>query len=202
MVARMTVAQYRALMGRRGGAQAVQPEAAAAPRKGPARKKPPVHPGPPSVPEPPAVAPLLAGLSGVGYVETLLMPYSEELLTSNQRLHHMAYHRLRKQLRTDAARLAMAKRLPHLQRAAIFYVLHPRPITRKRDPGNWAPSAKAYVDGLVSDGGLLPDDNHEHLLGPNPVMGSPVTTGFARLSLVIVELTEPVASQNAESVAT
>ncbi|MGW0867007.1 hypothetical protein [Streptomyces sp. NPDC002611] len=198
----MTVPQYQALMQRRRGTQAVQQAAAAVPRKKPARKKAPVHPGPPSLPEPPAIAPLLAGLSGVGYVETLLMPYSEELLTSNQRLHHMAHHRLRKQLRADAASLAMAKRLPHLQRAAIFYVLHPRPIARKRDPGNWAPTAKAYVDGLVSEGGLLPDDNHEHLLGPNPVMGPPVTTGFARMSLVIVELTEPVTSQSPQSVAT
>ncbi|MDT9695940.1 hypothetical protein [Streptomyces sp. P17] len=201
MVARLTLAQYQALMKRRR-TQTVQPAAAAVPRKKAARQHAPVHPGPPSVPEPPAVAPLLAGLSGVGYIETLLMPYSEELLTSNQRLHHMAYHRLRKQLRADAASLAMAKRLPRLQRAAIFYVLHPRPIARKRDPGNWSPTAKAYVDGLVSDGGLLPDDNHEHLLGPNPVMGPPVTTGFARMSLVIVELTDPVTSQNAESVAT
>ncbi|MGW2984152.1 hypothetical protein [Streptomyces goshikiensis] len=72
--------------------------------------------------------------------------------------------------------------------AAIFYALHPRPINRKRDPGNWAPSATAYVAGLV-DAGLLPDDNHLHLLGPNPVMGPPASTGGSRMSLVVAELT-------------
>lgn len=193
MVARMTAAQYRDLMASRRGGQA-SPAAAAAKPKKKARKKAAAHPGPPSTPPAPAVEPLLTGLSGVGRTWTLLMPYVEEMLDSNQRLHHMAVHRIRKQLRQDAAGVAMAKRLPRLQRAAIFYVLHPRPLSRKRDPGNWAPTVKPYIDGLVTDGGLLPDDNHEFLMGPIPVMGEPVTTGFARMSLVIVELTEPLTS--------
>ncbi|MFF1600790.1 hypothetical protein ACFVYV_25330 [Streptomyces mirabilis] len=189
----MTAAQYRDLMASRRGGQA-SPAAAAAKPKKKARKKPAVHPGPPSTPPAPAVEPLLTGLSGVGRTWTLLMPYVEEMLDSNQRLHHMAVHRIRKQLRQDAAGLAMAKRLPRLQRAAVFYVLHPRPLSRKRDPGNWAPTVKPYIDGLVTDGGLLPDDNHEFLMGPIPVMGEPVTSGFARMSLVIVELAEPLTS--------
>jgi Holliday junction resolvase RusA-like endonuclease len=40
------------------------------------------------------------------------------------------------------------------------------PDRRRRDPANWAPTAKAIVDGLV-DGGLLPDDDHRHLTGPD-----------------------------------
>ncbi|MGY5009892.1 hypothetical protein ACWCY6_17685 [Streptomyces sp. 900105755] len=36
---------------------------------------------------------------------------------------------------------------------------------------------------------LLPDDDHEHLSRANPVMRAPVSTGFARMSLAIVELT-------------
>ncbi|MFE6639585.1 hypothetical protein ACFVFT_38275 [Streptomyces tendae] len=183
----MTAKQFLELQARRRGGQAPQPAAAAAAQKTP-RKKPPTHPGPPSTPPAPAVEPLLAMLSGLGRHWTLLMPYVTEMLTSNQRLHHMAKHRIRKQLRADAAGMAMAKRLPRLERAAIFYVLHPRPLSRKRDPGNWADTAKHYVDGLVVDGGLLPDDNHEFLMGPIPVMGEPVTTGFARMTLVIVEL--------------
>jgi len=204
LVARMTAQQFLELRERRRGGQPVP--AAAAPKKK-ARKKQLVHPGPPSTPEPPAAEPLLAGLSGVGYVGTLLMPYVEEMLTSNQRLHHIAEYKIKRQLRTDATSLIVPKRLPRLQRAAIFYVLHPRPIKRQRDPGNWAPTAKAYVDGLVTpnphrpqERHLLPDDDHEHLLGPNPVMGKPVTTGFARMSLVIVELTGPVTSGNGETV--
>ncbi|MFJ4880169.1 hypothetical protein ACIP93_33845 [Streptomyces sp. NPDC088745] len=195
----MTAKQFLELKERRRGGQAAQPAAAAQPKK--ARKKaPPAHPGPPSTPPAPAVEPLLAGLSGPGRSWTLLMPYVEEMLTSNQRLHHMAVHRVRKRLRADAAGVAAAKRLPHLQRAAIFYVLHPRKLSRKRDPGNWAPTAKHYVDGLVTDGGLLPDDNHEFLMGPIPIMGAPVESGFARMSLVIVELKGPLNSGNAGTV--
>ncbi|WP_406150685.1 hypothetical protein [Streptomyces anulatus] len=187
MTARMTAAQFRELQERRRNAG--KPAAAAVVPKRKAPKKPPVHPGPPSEPEPPAVKPLLVGLTGVGRVETLLMPYVEKMLTSNQRLHWRPAHEIRQQLRAHAAGVALTRRLPRLQRAAVFYVLHPRPLSRKRDPGNWAPTVKAYVDGLVTDGGLLPDDSHEYLMGPIPVMGSPVTTGFARMSLVIAELT-------------
>lgn len=205
MTARMTAAQYRALMAQRRGGQA--PAAAAKASKKKAPKKPPAHPGLPSIPEPPALEPLLAGLAGVGRTWTLLMPYVEEMLTSNQRLHWRAHHTIRRKLREGATSLIATNRLPRLQRAAIFYVLHPRPINRSRDPGNWAPTAKAYVDGLVTPNPdlpaqrhLLPDDDHEHLLGPNPVMGAPVTTGFARMSLVIVELINPLTSTNAETV--
>ncbi|MBB4902545.1 hypothetical protein [Streptomyces griseomycini] len=196
----MTAQQYKELMARRRGPQ---PAAAAAV----AQRRPAAHPGLPSVPEPPALEPLLAGLSGVGRTWSLLMPYAEKMLTSNQRLHWRREHEIRKQLRADATSLIAAHRLPRLQRAAIFYVLHPRPLKRSRDPGNWSPTAKAYVDGLVtptperpSERHLLPDDDHEHLLGPNPVMGAPVTTGYARMTLVIVELVEPVTSGNAETV--
>jgi len=58
----------------------------------------------------------------------------------------------------------------------------------KPDPGDWAPSAKAYVDGLV-DAGLLPDDNSAHPSGPYPEIGPPVPTGDTRMPLVMVEVT-------------
>ncbi|MGW8387142.1 hypothetical protein ACWGMW_16295 [Streptomyces albidoflavus] len=190
MAARMTAQQFVEFQERRR----------ADARPGPPRRAPKRAAGPPSTPPPPAVAPLLAGLAGAGRHWVLLMPYAEELLTSNQRLHHMAVHRIRKQLRADAAHIARIARLPRLERAAVFYVLHPRPLTRKRDPGNWAPTAKAYVDGLVTDGGLLPDDSHDFLFGPIPVMGDPVPTGKARMSIVVVEIPEPLTSRNADSV--
>ncbi|MER6109341.1 hypothetical protein [Streptomyces hirsutus] len=202
----MTAKQYQEILARRRGGQPAPAAAPAQAKK--ARKKPAAHPGLPSVPEPPALEPLLAGLPGAGRTWSLLMPYVEEMLNSNQRHKHWsAEHRIRKQLREGATQMLRAHRLPRLQRAAIFYVLHPRPIERQRDPGNWAPTAKAYVDGLVTPSPkqpavrhLLPDDDHEHLLGPNPLMGAPVTTGYARMTLVIVELAGPVTSGNAETV--
>lgn len=136
------------------------------------------------------------------------MPYAEDLLTSNKRYPHWSVeHRIRKQLRRDATSLIAPMRVPRLQHAAIYYVLHPRKLNRSRDPGNWAPAAKAYIDGLVTPDPkqpllrhLLPDDDHTHLLGPNPVMGEPVASGCARMSLVIVELTKPLTSGNVETV--
>jgi hypothetical protein len=136
------------------------------------------------------------------------MPYAAEMLTSNKRYPHWSVeHRIRKQLRADATSLIGLGLVPRLQYAAIFYVLHPRKLNRSRDPGNWAPTAKAYVDGLVTPNPdlprlrhLLPDDNHEHLLGPYPEMGAPVQTGLARMSLVIVELRGPLTSTNGETV--
>lgn len=188
---RMTSEQFLALQRRRGGQPA--PTAPAKRTARPKRQTP--HPGLPSVPEPPALEPLLAGLPNVGRTWTLLMPYVEQMLTSNQRLHWRPEHTIRQQLRAHAVQMARARRLPKLQRAAIYYVLHPRNLERSRDPGNWAPTAKAYVDGLVTpnphrplEHHLLPDDDHTHLLGPYPAMGAYVPTGLARMSLVIAEL--------------
>lgn len=180
---RITAKQFAELLKNRGAGTA-RP-GAAKPRKAQSR----VNPGPPSVPAPPALESLLTGLAGASRCWTLLMPYGE-LLTSNQRLHHMAEHRIRRRLRSEAEQTARTRQLPRLERAAVHYVLHPRPINRKRDPGNWAPTAKAYVDGLV-DAELLPDDNSGHLRGPYPEIGPPVSTGLARMSLVIIELIAP-----------
>lgn len=195
MVARMTAAQYTAWAAARRG----ETPAPAAPKKPRKKKAAAAHPGLPSIPPAPDVAELRAMLSAPGRDWTLLMPCVEKMLTSNGRLHHMAVHKIRRQLREHGAQMARAHRVPRLERAAIFYVLHPRTINRKRDPGNWADTAKPYVDGLV-DGGVLPDDNHEYLLGPIPIMGAPVTTGPARMSLVIVELLAPLTSTNAKTV--
>ncbi|MEU1592806.1 hypothetical protein ABZ468_08070 [Streptomyces sp. NPDC005708] len=210
MTLRITAAQYQELMARRRGGQAAQPAAAAQPKKRAPKKQAQkkTHPGLPSVPEPPDLEPLLRGLVGVGRTWTILMPYAEKLLNSNQRWNHWRpKYELTQQLRAHATQMIAVHRLPRLQRAAVYNVLHPRPIERQRDPGNWAETAKAYVDGLVTpnphlptERHLLPDDDHTHLLGPFPVMGPPVTTGYARMSLVIVELLEPPTSGNAETV--
>lgn len=38
---------------------------------------------------------------------------------------------------------------------------------RRRDDHNLMPTIKALIDGIVSDGGLLPDDSREYLTGPD-----------------------------------
>ncbi|MEU0427152.1 hypothetical protein ABZ235_26700 [Streptomyces canus] len=66
---------------------------------------------------------------------------------------------------------------------------------------------KAYVDGIVTpnphlpkEHHLLPDDDHEHLMGPTPVRESHVPAGFARMSLVVAKLTARLTSEDGETV--
>ncbi|MGW2933978.1 hypothetical protein ACWDA7_19490 [Streptomyces sp. NPDC001156] len=112
------------------------------------------------------------------YVITL--PAGLKLLNSNQRLHHKRRAEYTKAIR-DAAHeavtecpalmdaLAAANPGALFERAHVLGVLHP-PTNGRRDPANWYPSMKAAVDGIV-DAGVLEDDDHTRLLGPDMRLG-------------------------------
>jgi hypothetical protein len=72
-----------------------------------------------------------------------------------------------------------------MERAHIIGVLHPKD-GKRRDPANWYPSFKACIDGLV-DQGVLDDDDHTRVVGPDMRIGH-VVEG-ARLVLHIRDLT-------------
>ncbi|WP_431959333.1 hypothetical protein [Actinacidiphila sp. bgisy160] len=129
---------------------------------------------------------LVAELAGAG--RSWVMPVPPlPLLSSNMRLHWAPEADRIGELRKTGKVLARKHRLPTLARAHLFYVVHPGPRTRDFDPGNWAPSAKALLDGLV-DGGALPDDNARILTGPDPRPGARSATPGGRLTLVLTEL--------------
>lgn len=111
------------------------------------------------------------------------LPPRLRLLNSNQRLHHHTRADLTKVLRRAA--WAAARGVPHLEGAHIIGVLHPEDRQR-RDPANWYPSFKACVDGLV-DQGVLDDDDHTRVIGPDMRLGHLVSG--SRLVLHIRELT-------------
>jgi hypothetical protein len=113
------------------------------------------------------------------------LPPKTVLLTSNERLGIHARASRIKALRHTGWAMARFYKVPKLERAHVFYVIHPNTTTRRRDPGNWSPSAKAAIDGMV-DAGVLPDDNDERLLGPDPRMGAPVPG--SQLVLVVTDL--------------
>lgn len=117
----------------------------------------------------------------------LELPAGSLLINANRHLPVYEKARLVKALRNTAWALARHHKIPHLERAHIFYVVHPdlQKGKRRRDSGNWSPSAKAAVDGLV-DAGVLPDDDHTRLLGPDPRMGDPVKG--SQLVLYITDL--------------
>jgi hypothetical protein len=96
---------------------------------------------------------------------TLELPPGTQLLTLNQRMHRMVAARLTRTLRETAGWLARAQHIPRLEAAWIVCELTV-PDRRRRDPGNWMPTAKACVDGLV-DAGVLDDDDFSRVRGPD-----------------------------------
>ena len=111
------------------------------------------------------------------------LPPRLTLLNANQRLHHHKRAEITRVLRRAA--WAASRAVPPLERVHIIGVLHPEDRQR-RDPANWYPSFKACVDGLV-DQGVLADDDHTRVVGPDMRMGH-VVEG-ARLVLHIRDLT-------------
>lgn len=103
----------------------------------------------------------------------LALPAKTKLVNANQTLHFRRKAELVKVIRNAAWAVARHSNIPTLQRAHIYFVIHPDDKIQRRDPGNWAPSAKAAVDGLV-DAGILPDDDSTRLIGPDPRIGDPV----------------------------
>jgi crossover junction endodeoxyribonuclease RusA len=111
---------------------------------------------------------------------TIALAAGLPLLNANRRVHHRVRHDRTKTLRAAAMEavsnhpalmqaLAAAKPGPLFQRAHILGVLHPA-SARRADPANWYPSFKAAVDGLV-DAGVLDDDDHTRLVGPDMRLG-------------------------------
>lgn len=101
------------------------------------------------------------------------LPVGTFLLNDNQRLHHRRKAEYIDLIRRASGFSARAAKIPAFQRIHVFYVVHPKPGIRRRDPGNWSPTAKAAIDGLV-DAGVVPDDNSDRVLGGDPRIGAPV----------------------------
>lgn len=126
----------------------------------------------------------------------ITLPPGLKLLNANQRVHHRVRAELTQAIRGAAmaqcseepamrAALVSANQAPVLQHAYILGVLHPG-SRRRLDPANFYPSFKAAVDGLV-DAGVLEDDDHTRVIGPDMRIGPVVKHG--RIALHIQELT-------------
>ncbi len=111
------------------------------------------------------------------------------LISSNQRLHWATRALLTRQWREAAHWSAKAAKLPKgLERVHIVVTVHPARGGRLRDVGNAHPTVKACIDGLVSDYGLLPDDDDAHLLGPDLRRGPNLLVLTPSLVFTITEL--------------
>lgn len=59
---------------------------------------------------------------------------------------------------------------------------------RRRDDHNLMPTYKALIDGIVSDGRLLPDDSREYLTGPDLRSYVAGKTGIVVLDFIFSEV--------------
>lgn len=129
--------------------------------------------------------PAAAGAGATGPF-TIALPAGIKLLNANQRLHHAPKGKRTAAIRaaaheavTDSAELmdalADAKPGPLFQRAHVLGIYHP-PTNGRCDPANWYPSFKAALDGIV-DAGLLDDDDHTRVAGPDMRLGHKVKGG-------------------------
>lgn len=98
---------------------------------------------------------------------TLVLEPPAALINANDRLHHHAKAKLTKAWRDQARRQSGMQYAPRdFHEQAHITVTIRFPTNHRRDVGNYYPTAKAIVDGLV-DAGVLPDDNDDHITGPD-----------------------------------
>lgn len=92
---------------------------------------------------------------------TVRLPYRRPPLTLNQRLHHMAEHRIKGELKLATMLVAQSLRIPPL-RAITAELVWFKGDNRVADPDNIAPTLKPILDGL-KERGVVPDDNANHV---------------------------------------
>lgn len=110
------------------------------------------------------------------------------MLNANDRDHFRVTSPIRKDWREKGELLGIKARVADLgwQHARIDAYIH-RPINSRSDAGNFYPTVKPIIDGLI-DAGLLPDDNDDHLAGPFLHKGE---KGPYAVTLIITETEEP-----------
>jgi hypothetical protein len=121
------------------------------------------------------------------------IPAPDAFINANSRQHRLAGTAQRTRSWRDAGALhARANRLPKLQRARIRITLH-FPDARRRDDHNYFGTAKALIDGIVGDYGLLPNDSSQYLVGVELCGGERVTQrshGYGPPGEVTITITE------------
>ena len=89
-----------------------------------------------------------------------------QLMNANNRPGHYRKARQTKDLRWWARTTLVPQLQPVTGKVRVVLWVAPLTRNRRRDPSNWAPTAKAIVDGLT-DGGIWPDDNSDWVEGPD-----------------------------------
>lgn len=117
-----------------------------------------------------------------------------EMVSANDRLHHILKHQLTSHLRalaleTDFSEQGFSEQepLPVFTRGNpchIIVVVHP-PTNRRMDSPNWYPTVKPLIDGLT-DAGIFADDDDEVITSVTFLPGEKTTTKKYRIDLHII----------------
>jgi crossover junction endodeoxyribonuclease RusA len=102
----------------------------------------------------------------VGAVLILTIPAPCEPINANHRLHPHVKAKRTAAWRARAQVAAIQAGKPRMERAHIRATVG-YPDARSYDAGNFYPTAKACVDGIVRDAGCLPDDSNTYVVGPD-----------------------------------
>ena len=89
--------------------------------------------------------------------------YHRPPLSMNDRPHWARRAKIARDLRTEGYRIGLAHRLPRGCDHARITLVYCPPDARQRDEQNLHASLKHFVDGLVGDYGLCPNDTHVHV---------------------------------------
>ncbi|MFE7462360.1 hypothetical protein ACWFMI_24760 [Nocardiopsis terrae] len=104
------------------------------------------------------------------------------MMNANHRPHPMQKAQQTVKVRTAAEYAALASGMPRLERAWVIAYIHPKANYATWDPANFYPMVKAAVDGVVR-AGLLADDSHEYVSGPD-MRPAPKVPKLGQLRLV------------------
>ena len=112
----------------------------------------------------------------------LTIPAPAEFINSNSRMHPQKKGKLTRLWREAAKAAALG--LPPFACPVHIVAYVQKPVRNRFDPGNWYPTAKAVVDGIV-DAQLLTDDDWKRVVGPDMRRAEP---GPAALIITIEPL--------------
>lgn len=124
--------------------------------------------------------------------QTVTIPAPCNWINANDRLHWRKKADLTALWR-EVAGWAVKQHRPatRLQYAHVDVVMWFR-TSHSRDAANYHPTVKAVIDGLVKDGGMLPDDSDEYMTGPMLFTGSSAdrpSPKFVGMRVIFRELT-------------
>lgn len=107
-------------------------------------------------------------------------------LTANQTMHWAPRAQRVRGWRLAAYLWARQQGIPRIEYARVVAELR-FTDSRRRDPANWAPTAKACLDGLV-DAGVFEDDDWSRVIGPDMRLGPATVQRLVGVHLLIYPL--------------